>query len=122
MKRTLFIALLALASSNVYAGDASAGAQKAKPCTACHGANFDTPIFMAHGTHDDMIFLARLHYKKGLDYLARALTDYKSGARKNPVMGGQAAALSAQDIDNIATYISGLSGKLKTIPLQRFVH
>ena len=112
MKRTLFIALLALASSNVYAGDASAGAQKAKPCTACHGANFDTPI------SPDIPRLAGQHG----DYLARALTDYKSGARKNPVMGGQAAALSAQDIDNIATYISGLSGKLKTIPLQRFVH
>ena len=112
MKKTLFIALLALAGANAHAGDASVGAQKAKPCTACHGANFDTPISA------DIPRLAGQHE----DYLVRALTDYKSGARKNPVMSGQAAALSKQDIDNIATYISGLSGKLKTIPLQRFVH
>ena len=110
MKATLLIALLALASSLAYAGgDAGAGAQKSKACAACHGADFDTPI------SPDIPRLAGQHD----DYLARALTDYKSGARKNPIMDGQAGALSAQDILDISAYVGGLKGKLKVIPLQR---
>ena len=35
------------------------------------------------------------------DYLAKALRDYKSGARKNPIMAGFAGTLSKQDIDNV---------------------
>ncbi len=112
MKTALLIALLALASPYAHAGgNAGAGAQKAKPCAACHGADFNSPISA------DIPRLAGQHE----DYLARALADYKSGARKNPVMDGQAAALSAQDIQDLATYISGLSGKLKIIPLHRLV-
>ena len=112
MKGTLLIALLALASPFAHAGgDAGAGAQKSKVCAACHGADFNTPISA------DIPRLAGQHD----DYLVRALSDYKSGARKNPVMGGQAGALSAQDIQDLAAYISGLPGKLKIIPLQRLV-
>jgi cytochrome c553 len=112
MKALLIIALLALASPYAYAGgDAGAGAQKSKPCAACHGADFSTPVSA------DIPLLAGQHE----DYLARALSDYKSGVRKNPVMGGQAGALSEQDIVDIAAYVSSLSGKLKVIPLHRFV-
>lgn len=110
MKSRLLIALLALASSLAFAGgDAGAGAQKSKSCAACHGADFDAPI------SPDIPRLAGQHE----DYLARALSDYKSGTRKNPIMDVQAGALSAQDIRDIAAYISGLKGKLKVIPLQR---
>lgn len=110
MNKTLLIALLACASQFAHAGgNAAAGAQTAKPCAACHGADFNTPISA------DTPLLAGQH----ADYLARALIDYKSGARKNPVMSGQAAALSAQDIQNLATYFAGLPGKLKIIPLHR---
>lgn len=111
MKTILLIALL-LASPFAHAGDAAAGAQKSKACAACHGANFDAPI------SPDIPRLAGQHE----DYLARALSDYKSGERKNPIMDGQAGALSAQDIQDIAAYVSSLSGKLKIMPLQRFVH
>jgi len=112
MKTALLIALLALASPYALAGgNADAGAQKAKPCAVCHGAGFDAPISA------DIPRLADQYE----DYLARALTDYKSGARKNPVMDGQAAALSAQDIQDLAAYISSLSGKLKVVPLHRLV-
>ena len=40
------------------------------------------------------------------DYLAKALRDYKSGARKHPVMNAFAGALSPQDIDDLATYFA----------------
>lgn len=112
MKAILIIALLALASPFANAGgDAGAGAQKSKPCAACHGADFNTPISA------DIPLLAGQHE----DYLARTLSDYKSGVRKNPVMVGQAGALSAQDIVDLAAYFSSLPGKLKVIPLHRLV-
>lgn len=112
MKAALLFALLAFGSQFAHAGgNAAAGEHKAKPCAACHGADFNTPISA------DIPRLAGQHQ----DYLARALTDYKSGARKNPVMSGQAGALSAQDIQDLASYLSGLGGKLKIIPLHRLV-
>ena len=110
MKRTLLIALLACASQFAYAGgNAAAGAKKATVCTACHGADFNTPV------SPDYPRLAGQHE----DYLARALLDYKSGARKSPIMGAQAGALSDQDIENLAAYISSLKGSLQVIPEQR---
>jgi cytochrome c553 len=113
MKSLLFIALMATASQLAYAGgNAGAGAEKSKPCVACHGADFNTPI------SPDIPRLAGQH----ADYLARALTDYKTGARKNPVMGGQTAALSARDIQDIAVYLNSLGGNLKVIRLHRLVH
>jgi cytochrome c553 len=38
------------------------------------------------------------------DYLAKALRDYKSGARKNPIMAGFAKPLTRQEIENLAAY------------------
>ena len=113
MKEALLIALLACASPFAHAeGNVDAGAQKSKVCTACHGADFNTPI------SPDYPRLAGQH----VDYLARALTDYKSGARKNPIMGAQAGALSAQDIQDLAAYIGSLKGSLEVIPEQRLAH
>ena len=76
------------------AADLAAGQAKAKEiCQACHGldGNSQTP---------DYPKLAGQYP----DYLAKALRDYKSGARKNPIMAGFAGALTAQDIDNLAAY------------------
>ena len=36
------------------------------------------------------------------DYLAKALRDYKSGQRKNPIMAGMAQGLTDKDIENLA--------------------
>jgi cytochrome c553 len=110
VKTALLITLLALVSQSAHAGgDAGAGAQKAKPCAVCHGADFNTPIAA------DIPRLAGQYE----DFLARTLADYKSGARKNPVMGVQAAALSAQDVQDLAAYLSRLSGRLTIIRLTR---
>ena len=110
MKASLLIALLAFVSSSAQAG-AGAAPQKAEVCAACHGADFNTPI------SEDIPRLAGQYP----DYLARAMTDYKSGARKNALMNGQAEGLSAQDIEELSAYIGSLSGKLKVIPLHRFI-
>ena len=82
--------------STASAADLGAGAAKAKEvCSACHGAD---------GNSADPNFprLAGQHP----DYLAKALRDYKSGDRNNAIMKGFAAALSKQDIENLAAYFS----------------
>jgi len=112
MKSALLVALTVFACQFAYAGgDPAAGASKSKPCAACHGADFNTPV------SPDIPRLAGQH----ADYLARALTDYKAGARKNAVMDGQAAALSPQDVQDLAAYFQSLSGSLKVIRLHRLV-
>ena len=110
MKKTLLIALTVLLSQSAYAGgNAGAGAEKSKACAACHGADGNKPI-----SPD----IPRLGGQHG-DYLERALLDYKSGARKDPVMNGQAAALSKQDMQDLAAYFHSLPGDLKVITLNR---
>jgi cytochrome c553 len=110
MKKTLLVALISALSQFAYAGgNAGAGAEKSKACAACHGTDGNKPIAA------DIPRLAGQH----ADYLAQALVDYKSGARKDPVMNGQAAALSRQDIQDIAAHYHGQSGDLKIVPLHR---
>ena len=45
------------------------------------------------------------------EYINKQLTDFKSGARKNPVMGGIVASLSPQDMQNLAAYFSAQQPK-----------
>jgi len=103
MKRLVVFALAACFGSQAYAaGDAAAGKQKSQACAACHGTNGNAP------TGPDFPRLAGQHY----DYLLKALRDYKSGARKNPIMGGQVGALSAQDLADLAAFFSSQKGTL----------
>ena len=94
MKRiTTTVFLLALAAPAFAGGNIAAGEAKAKEvCAACHGPEGNAPI------SPDFPKLAG----QKADYLERALHDYKSGARKNAIMAGQAQALSEQDIENLA--------------------
>ena len=95
MHRLLTALVLALCSSSVaIAADISAGAAKAKEvCQACHGldGNSQTPEYPKLGGQQP-------------DYLQKALRDYKSGQRKNPIMAGFAGSLSDKDIENLAAY------------------
>jgi cytochrome c553 len=100
MKRILFVLVISLLTSSVvHAGDPAAGKEKSQPCQACHGAdgNSLTPNFPK---------LAGQYQ----DYLVRALMEYKSGARKNPIMSGQVAALSEQDMKDLAAYFASQKG------------
>lgn len=85
-------------AGNVFAADAAAGKEKATTvCAACHGADgiSSNPIWPNLAGQKDA-------------YLAKQLNDFKSGARKDPVMAGMAAALSDADIANIAAYYASL--------------
>jgi len=89
----LAIAVLA-ASGLASAADLAAGKAKATEiCLTCHGEG-------GNSTAADFPKLGGQHP----DYLAKALRDYKSGQRKNPIMAGFASALSKQDIENLAAY------------------
>jgi cytochrome c553 len=95
----LLVALLALALAGAVQASGDAGKGKAKAaqvCVACHGADGAKP------STPDQPILAGQHY----DYLVRALTDYKTGARTNPIMKGFAAQLSKQDIEDLAAWFS----------------
>ena len=90
----LVSALAAIACAPAHAADAAAAKKTVtEVCQACHGldGNSASPDFPKLGGQHS-------------DYLAKALRDYKSGARKNPIMAGFAATLSTSDIDNLAAY------------------
>lgn len=92
---------LAVAPAMALEGDAEAGKNKAAVCGACHGAD---------GNSD-----AAINPKlagQGEKYLVKQLMDYKSGARENAIMAGQAGALSEQDMADLAAYFSSQTIKV----------
>jgi cytochrome c553 len=92
--RYILIAALFGASAAAGAADMKAGEAKAREvCQACHGLDGNSP------TPDYPKLGGQLP-----DYLAKALRDYKSGARKNAIMAGFTGTLSTQDIANLAAY------------------
>ena len=96
-KIAIFVLLAGVAGSAWASGNADAGkAKAAQVCGACHGPEGNKP------SAPDQPVLAGQYY----DYLVRALTDYKSGKRNNPIMKGFAATLSAQDIQDVASWFS----------------
>ncbi len=100
MKKMLLMALigmtLAMSTSLMAAGNAAAGKSKAMMCAACHGADGNSPS-------DMFPKLAG----QGEAYLVKQLTEFKSGVRSNAVMAPMVAALSEQDMADIAAYYSG---------------
>lgn len=96
------LAALALAGP-VAAADVEAGKKKVQEvCAACHGPTGAEP------TTPEYPKLAGQYP----DYLAKALRDYKSGQRKNPIMAGMAAGLTTTDIDNISAFFYAQQGNL----------
>jgi cytochrome c553 len=94
-------ALLLAAGAALAGGDALVGQQKAQVCAACHG----TTGVSVYATGQAPIIGGQY-----ADYIVRALKDYKSGKRDNPIMKGMVASLTLQDMDDIAAYISRQDG------------
>lgn len=79
-------------------GDIAAGKAKAGVCAGCHamdGNGAADPLWPKLAGQDE-------------NYLAKQLKDFKTGARKDPIMSGMAAGLSDADVKNIAAYFAGL--------------
>ncbi|SMF94089.1 Cytochrome c553 [Methylomagnum ishizawai] len=74
-------------------GNAAAGKDKVAACGGCHGedGNNDNPMFpRLAGQYES--------------YIVKALQDYKSGKRSNPMMAGFAAMLSDEEMKDVAAY------------------
>jgi cytochrome c553 len=88
----LLLAMLAMQTA--LAGDL-ATPEKVTVCAACHGADgkASQPIYP---------HLAGQYST----YIEHALREYRSGVRKNPIMGAQASALTDAEIRQLAAYFS----------------
>ncbi|MGE5242151.1 MAG: c-type cytochrome [Bacteroidota bacterium] len=82
-------------------GNVAAGKEKAVVCAGCHGADGNG------GADPSWPKLAG----QDASYIAKQLGDFKSGARKDPIMTGMAAPLSAADVKNLAAYFASLKAK-----------
>ncbi|MGJ8664341.1 MAG: c-type cytochrome, partial [Marinicella sp.] len=92
----IILLCLLVFSSVAFAGDAELGKAKAEQvCKTCHGMD-------GNGIDDTYPKLAGQY----ADYMAQALMDYRSGARKNAIMAGFSATLTDEDIANVAEYYS----------------
>jgi len=102
MKTRLIIAAAcaAIVSLPAFAdGNPAAGKVKSQVCQSCHGVD-------GNSTNSMFPRLAGQHQS----YLVKALMDYRSGARKNPIMNGFAANLTDQDIEDVTAYFSSQTG------------
>jgi cytochrome c553 len=80
---------------------AAIGQEASATCAACHGPTGD-------GNNSIYPKLAGQYES----YIAQALKDYRSGDRKNLIMSGFAAGLSANDIEALAAWFASQEGGL----------
>jgi cytochrome c553 len=89
---------LAYAAAPALAADVAAGkATVESVCSACHGIN---------GISASPAFPNLAGQKE--DYLRTALTAYRDGTRKAPIMNNMVAGLADTDIANVAAYLASL--------------
>ena len=97
----LACSLIALAPAAHAEGDPEAGRIKAYTCTGCHGIPGYKNVYPTY------------HVPKiggqNYEYLVLALKAYRAGERDHKTMELQAAALSDQDIEDVAAYFASLA-------------
>ena len=98
MKFKFLIAVFSLVmgvNATAVAGDAAAGEGKAAMCAACHMPDGNSVV-------DQFPKLAG----QGEGYIVKQLSEFKSMKRKDDTMFGMAAALTEEDMADIAAYYS----------------
>ncbi len=97
MKKLFLIALaglsLSVAGSAFAAGDKNAGKAKSAACAACHGMD-------GNSVNPEWPKLAGQNEQ----YLYKQLKNFKDGERANATMAGMVAALSDQDMQDLAAF------------------
>lgn len=117
MKKILFPLTLAfglIGTAYAFDGDAEAGKAKSATCAACHGPDGNSPVEMypkIAGQH------ATYLYKQLIDFKLATETQNKKG-RVNAIMNPIAAALSEQDMKDLAAYYAEQKTKTGTTPEQ----
>jgi cytochrome c553 len=89
------VAFVSITSAHAAGDSAKAQGIVNQVCAACHGVDGNSPLSLNPS-------LAGQHP----EYLLKQLTEFKSGARSNPVMAGMVANLSPDDMRNLAAYYS----------------
>lgn len=92
----LLVALVAVLSFSSFVqaqGNIEAGKLKSAACAACHGDDGNSPSNLYPK-------LAGQH----ATYIEKQLQQFKNGERADPIMMGMAAALSQQDMQDLAAY------------------
>ncbi|UHQ21138.1 cytochrome c [Lysobacter sp. KIS68-7] len=79
-------------------GDPAKGRTMTYTCQGCHGITGYKNAYPSY-------HVPRIGGQSA-QYLASALTEYREGKRKHPTMQAQAQSFSAQDIADIAAYLS----------------
>ncbi len=81
-------------------GEPARGRARSQMCEGCHGiADYRT-------AYPDVYPVPKIGGQQAA-YIVKTLNDYKNGARKHPTMRGIAAALSEQDMVDLAAYYAG---------------
>jgi cytochrome c553 len=84
-------------------------------CASCHGDSFSKPIDPSYpkiaGQHSDYLYVALKSYK---------IENNPQVGRGNAIMGGVAKQFSNAELKELANYVGGLPGELKTVPQNRF--
>jgi cytochrome c553 len=102
---TACAAIAVAAAQAAAAADVKAGRQKALQCQTCHGLDGQAKL-------PDAPNLAG----QNETYLAKALKDYRSGARKNEMMSLVVRALKDEDISDLAAYYAAIPVTVGTPP------
>lgn len=84
-------------------GNAENGRQLAFTCRGCHGVEGYKNAYPSY-------HVPRIGGQSE-QYLTNALTEYREGKRKHPTMQAQAQSFSAQDIADIAAFLSTVTAK-----------
>jgi len=82
------------------AGNKEAGKAKSATCAACHGADGNSTIAQNPNLAG-----------QSADYLLKQLKEFKSMKRNNATMSGMVAALSEQDMEDLAAYYASNKAK-----------
>ena len=99
IRKLLLTLLFCLVSVNALAaGDYKAGKIKAYTCTGCHG-------IVGYNNTYPTYHVPRIG-GQNQQYLVIALKAFRSGEREHKTMNLQAEALSDQDIEDIAVYLT----------------
>lgn len=110
-KTILFFSLIILSLGTISIasaeGDISRGEELSQTCLGCHGA----PGFR----NASPVYRVPMIGGQYASYIVSALKAYKNKERSHPTMQAQAASLTDQDMQDIATYFESLSGKTRVI-------
>lgn len=93
-------------------------------CAACHGANFNNTADVANprlaGQHADYLFAAlKAYMTDGNPHVGRASAVMR-GMVMQEANGKKNAMFSRAELKQLAEYLAGLPGELRTVPQSRF--